>query len=339
MTSRTSDQLLVLTGPQIEQILTGREHEVIDAVSAAYVAHEHGKSSLPHSSFLRFPDNDTDRIICLPAYLGDGFEVAGMKWIASFPGNVGKGMARASAVLVLNSMETGRPEAILESSIISARRTAASAALAARELVGEPPRSAGLVGTGVINLEVARFLAAALPSIGTFTVFDLDRERAEDFVDRLARVLPQASGVVVDSAEELLAGHTLVSYATTAIRPHQDSLEMCPPGAVVLHVSLRDLTPEVILASDNVVDDLDHVARAQTSIHLAEQVRGDRGFVRATIAQVVEGTAPPKADPDAVTVVSPFGLGVLDLALGKLAYDAARAKGVGTVIPSFLPTV
>ena len=331
-----SDRLLILRGDEISDLLRGRELEMIEEVRKAYVAHQRGDSSLPHSSFLRFPNNDTDRIIALPAFLGDGFDVAGLKWISSFPGNVRKGMARASAVLILNSCENGHVDAILESSLISAKRTAASAALAAQKLSGgNPAGTIGLIGTGVINLEVARFVHALLPGISRAVLFDLDADRATRFGNRLSEV-GFTEVEVAPSLAAVLSGCSLVSFATTAIRPHVDDLSLCPPGATILHVSLRDLTAEAILASDNVVDDADHVSRAQTSIHLAEQKTGNRDFIRATLAEVCEGAAAPRTEGK-VSVFSPFGLGVLDLAVGKLALDAALAAGRGTVIESFLP--
>lgn len=328
--------ILIVGADDVGALLAGREQEVMDTVGRAYRAHGAGQSSLPHSTFLRFPDNENNRIIALPAFLGDSFQVAGMKWIASFPGNLERGMARASAVMVLNSCETGHPEAILEGSLISAERTAASAALAARMFLdGRPPAAAGFIGTGLINRSIARFLAAALPGIGRFQVFDLDPERAA----RFARDLQEASAdvEVAPSLDAVLRSCPLVSFATTAIRPHVEDLSACPPGAVILHVSLRDLSPQAILGCDNVVDDVDHVARAQTSIHLAEQLSGSRDFIRCTLAEILEGTAPPRANGAAVTVFSPFGLGILDIAVGQYVLDRARREGRGTVIRSFLP--
>jgi ornithine cyclodeaminase len=148
---RTRDSLFVLSGKEVERVLEGQEGRILAAVEAAYKAHGRGLTMLPHSVFLRFPQKPADRIIALPAYLGGEPECAGLKWISSFPGNLANGIERASAVLILNSMESGRPEALLESSLISARRTAASAALAARELVPAPPTELGLIGCGLIN--------------------------------------------------------------------------------------------------------------------------------------------------------------------------------------------
>src|SRR6266481_5395201 len=119
-------ELSIINGKSVFDIIRAHRAECIDVVRNAYLAHANGQSVNPHSYFLRFPEKPDCRIIALPAFLGDGFGVAGLKWIASYPGNVQRGFPRASAVLVLNSYETGYPFAILESSIISAARTAAS---------------------------------------------------------------------------------------------------------------------------------------------------------------------------------------------------------------------
>lgn len=332
--------LMVLGAPEVERALAGREAEVLDAVRAAYVAHGRGQTSLPHSIFLRFPENEVDRIIGLPAYIGDGFEMSGIKWIASYPRNLDRGLPRASAVMILNSTATGRPLAVVEGSIISARRTAASAALGARELVSGVPGVAGFVGTGLINREIYRFLRTIFPELRRLVVFDLDPARARSFGEALRRQHGEDLEVdVAASLDDLLGRCPLVSFATTAVHPHVDDLAACPPGATLLHVSLRDLSPRAILGADNVVDDPDHVLRARTSVHLAEQETGRRDFIRCTLPEILEGTAPSKRDADAVTVFSPFGLGILDLAVAGLVLGRAREEDLGVSVPSFLEGV
>jgi 2,3-diaminopropionate biosynthesis protein SbnB len=333
---QSEHSILILGAAEVEALTRDREHAIVEAVRRAYLAHGGGKSSLPHSTFLRFPGDAVNRIIALPAYLGDGFELAGMKWIASFPGNLERGLPRASAVMVLNSCESGLPTAILEGSLISAQRTAASAALAARELVAEPPRELGLVGTGPVNRQVARFVRELLPSIERLVLFDRDRSRAEEAAHQLGGSLGLRAEVAAD-LEALLARCPLTCFATNAVEPHVNELSACRPGSTILHVSLRDLAPAAILACDNVVDDVDHVSRAGTSIHLAEQSCGHRRFVRATLAEVLAGSAPPRREPGGITVFSPFGLGILDLAVGQVVIEEARARGVGLRLEGFLP--
>jgi N-[(2S)-2-amino-2-carboxyethyl]-L-glutamate dehydrogenase len=329
--------LTVVTGEQVRALLVGREPEVVAAVLGAYRAHAKGESSLPHSAFVVCPE-PASRIVALPGFLGDGFGVAGVKWIASFPGNRERGLSRASAVLVLNSCQSGRPEFILEATQISAARTAASAAAAARLLLsGKSPERVGLLGAGPINREIARYLLVCLRGIESFLLYDLDPRHAAEAAETLRELGAGIDVAQAEDAAQVLRRCPLVSFATTATSPHIDDLAGCPRGATFLHISLRDLAPEAVLACDNIVDDPEHVCRAQTSLHLAEQLTGSRSFIRCTLAEILEGTAPARSGHHEVSVFSPFGLGVLDLAVGKMVRDLALAEGSFMTIPSFLP--
>jgi len=328
---------VIIGAREVEGALKGREENVLDAVQKAYETHSRGASSLPHSSFLRFPDNDKDRIICLPAYLGDDYQLAGVKWIASVPDNVSRGIERASAVMILNDRLTGRPTAVIEGSIISKQRTAASAALASKVLARGEPEAIGFVGCGPINASVAQFLTVTWPNVRRFVAFDLDPARAEVFGEALLGRRRGAEFKVAANLEDLLSECTMVAFGTTAIKPYVDSLDACPAGATILHVSLRDLSTGTILANHNVVDDLDHVNRAATSIHLASEHVGHTNFVHGSLGDILLGNSNLPERDDRKVIFSPFGLGVLDLAVADLVQKMLAEEGGGTQVKSFLP--
>jgi 2,3-diaminopropionate biosynthesis protein SbnB len=332
-------ELAFIDGKTVHDILGPRRARCIDVVRDAYLAHDAGKSVNPDSYFLRFPEKPDCRIIALPAYLGDGFGVAGIKWIASYPGNVQRGFPRASAVLVLNDYGTGFPFAILEGSIISASRTAASAVLAAYWLGGRTrhARSLGIVGTGLIARYVYGFLADTGWEIDQVRLFDASPGESAKFRDTACLPGRHRAVTIERDAEGVLRQSDLVLFATVASAPHISDVGLLAHNPLVLHLSLRDLAPEVLLASRNVVDDVEHVLKANTSPHLAEQRTGNREFVTGTLAEVIQGRR--AVDRDRPIVFSPFGMGILDLAVGKWVYDQAVAAGRDRRVPDFFHEV
>src|SRR6267154_5659327 len=310
-------ELSIITGKTVSGIVRAHRAECIRIVREAYLAHADGKSVNPDSHFLQFPDKPDCRIIALPAYLGDGFGVAGLKWIASFPGNVQRGFPRASAVLVLNRYDTGYPFAILESSIISAARTAASAVLAAYWLGGQSrrARSLGIVGTGFIARYVYEFLIDTGWAIEDVRLYDTSPAESEKFRSTTYRLERHRAVTVAPDVEQLVRACDLIVFATVAATPHIADPALFAHNPLVLHISLRDLAAQILLASHNVVDDVEHVMKANTSPHLAEQQTGNRDFVTGTLADIMlERRSVNRRRP---IIFSPFGMGILDVAVGK----------------------
>jgi len=328
-------ELSVINGKTVNDVVRAHRAQCIDVVEHAYLAHAKGQCINPHSYFLRFPEKPDCRIIALPAFVGDGFAVAGLKWIASYPSNVQKGFPRASAVLILNSYETGYPFAILESSIISAARTAASAVLAAYWLNGQSRKaqSLGIVGTGFIARYVYDFLVDTGWAIKEVRLYDKEPAESEKFKSSTCRPEHHTSVTVVPHVTDLLTASDLVVFTTVASTPHIADQWLFDHNPLVLHVSLRDLAPEILLRSQNVVDDVEHVMTANTSPHLAEQLSGNRNFVTGTLAEVIQGQK--SVNRSRPIIFSPFGMGILDVAVGKWVYDQAVAANEDQRIPDF----
>jgi N-[(2S)-2-amino-2-carboxyethyl]-L-glutamate dehydrogenase len=325
----------VITGAQVQRVLQGREKEIVELVAATYQLHGAGDSVNPPSYFLRFPDRPSSRIIALPASIGGLTRVDGLKWVSSFPDNVAVGIPRASAVLILNDHDTGYPFACLEASIISATRTAASAALAADQLShGRPrPTRVGFVGVGLIARYIHTFLAGTGWSFDEIGVHDLSADSAAGFRGYLEQSGTAGRVRVYDGAEKVIRSSDLVIFATVAAQPHVSDLSWFEHNPLVLHVSLRDLAPQILLASTNVVDDVDHCLKANTSPHLAEQLTGNRDFLHGTLDDVMAGRVTlPTGRP---VIFSPFGLGVLDLAVGKYVYDTVVSSDDLHIIDDF----
>lgn len=339
-TSSLPGDLTIVPAAEVTAVVEADREGCLDVVRRAYLAHHAGAYSLPHSVFLRSPDRPADRVIALPAHLGGEFNVAGIKWISSCPGNRDRGLPRASGVLVLNDPVTGFPIALLEGAVVSAARTAASAVLAAEALLGgRRTPTVGFIGTGLIARTVADFLLALGWRIGRWTAHDVDPVAAEEFAERVHR----SSGAEVGTAgaTEVLQTCDLVVVATVSSTPHLSQPGLLDGGPLVLHLSLRDLAPELLRGVQNITDDVEHVLRENTSLDLARRADAPAdppadptaGLIAGTLGDVLTGAL--HRDPERATVFSPFGLGLLDVAVGNWVLGRSQDRGRTIVVPDF----
>ncbi|MFK8845171.1 2,3-diaminopropionate biosynthesis protein SbnB [Streptomyces sp. Ac-502] len=322
----------VVTGSEARRIISRSRVDIIRQVRHTYLLHYEGRTVNPNSYFLRFPEKPNSRIIALPAYVGGEQGVAGIKWIASFPDNVSRNVPRASAALLLNDYETGYPFACLEASQISAARTAASAVLGAEALQGgTTARKIAVVGAGIIARNIVEFFQAAGWDTGQFAVHDTVLDYAAKLAGYIGELGMTAS--VETELAKAVDGADVVVFATTAAEPYVVEEAAFAPGQNVLNVSLRDIGPDVIASSHNILDDIDHCLTANTSPHLAQQKFGHHDFVDGTLAGVLTGEV--RLGRDKPRIFSPFGLGVLDLAVGMHVYTSAKDGCTAVEIPDF----
>jgi alanine dehydrogenase len=289
--------------------------EAIARVRDAFLRHHRGEWEMPPKVYLLSPPHGDFR--AMPAR-GDG--LAMLKWITSFPGNPAKGIPTVNGVIALSDAETGEPLMLLDARSVTALRTGAVAAVAARALAREGTGRVGVVGCGLHGAWAARCLQA--DGFGPGVLHDPRPEVAE----ALAGELDWATG----SRRDALAAD-VVSFVTPG---HEVVLEVgdLVPG---MHLNMlgadgpgkAEATPGAVAACALFCDEW---AQASHGGELTGAVEaGLVGRERVTdLGAVLAGEAPGRPGPDAVTLFDSTGLAIQDLAIAAAALEAWRAGRV-----------
>jgi ectoine utilization protein EutC len=307
------------------------DDEVIDAVAGAFTALAAGRVVMPpvlHMDLAEVQGEVDVKTAFVPGLPGFAIKVS-----PGFFDNPRLGLPSVSGLMMLLSATTGRLEALLlDNGYLTDLRTAAAGAVAARHLAREDARIAGVLGAGV-QARLQMLALAKVRSIERVLVWARDSAKA----DACARDLTQLLGldaVPVDSAEKLLLESDVVVSATPARTPLVVA-DWLQPG---LHVTAmgadapdkNELHPGVLERADLVVcDSRAQCARLGELHHALEQ-----GIEVATIelGEITSGSKPGRTCRDQITVCDLTGTGVQDTAIALLAYDKARAAGLGTTI-------
>ena len=137
-------ELLVLSGEDLRRLM--RFEDYIDAVAAAFALHADGKSFAPAPVQIPGIGQGTFHIKAASLALGPGY--VAIKVNANFPQNRVAGLPTIQGAVLLFNVTNGNPLALLDSAEITAQRTAAATAIAARHLARPESTVATVCGCG-----------------------------------------------------------------------------------------------------------------------------------------------------------------------------------------------
>lgn len=251
----------------------------------------------------------------------------GVKVINVAPGNAARGLPGLHGSYLLFEAATGRPLALMDADVLTARRTAAASALAAAYL-SRPDASRLLVlGAG----RVAALLPAAMASVRPIHHVAIWARRPEAAEALAARW--RGEGFEVELVTELpaaVAAAHIVSTATLATEPLVQGAWLAPGSHLDL---IGGFTPAMREADD----DCFRGARIAIDTEEALAKSGDllgplsRGVftpaeVRATLAQLARGQVPGRTQEKQRTVFKSVGTALEDLAAARLVWAGRVAQ-------------
>jgi alanine dehydrogenase len=254
---------------------------------------------------------------------------------ANFPDNPSRfGLPTIQGTVVLADARTGEPLAVMDSGSVTALRTGAATAVAAKFLARRDARTATLVGCGVQGEIQLAAIAAVLP-LQRAVVFDTDHARAEGLAARASARL----GLHVEVGEDLHAAlrESDVCVTCTPARRAFVAASDVGPGMFIAAVGAdsqgkQELEPALLVSATLVVDVLEQCAEIGELQHALAAGLIRRDHVHAELADVVVGHRPGRTRDDEIIVFDSSGTALQDVAAAVVVYENARAAGRGTEV-------
>jgi ornithine cyclodeaminase/alanine dehydrogenase len=265
----------------------------------------------------------------MPAYI-PSLESAGLKWVSGYPANPHKGLPYITGLLILNDPETGFPIAVMDCTWITAKRTGAATAIAAKYLARKDSASVGIVACGVqgrSNLEAL----ACLFKITRVKAYDLYPEVAERYAKEMGdqleldiepvKSLPEA----VQNLDIVVSSGPILKYPRPLIEPG-----WLARGSFASPVDFDSYWQGAALREIDKLATDDH---AQMEYYRHEGYFKETPKPYADLGELAAGLKPGRESDDERTMSINLGLALDDMATAIRIYRRAREMSIGVELP------
>ena len=326
MNSRLGQELLYLSRSNVVDAGPGMA-EIIRALESMFREKGEGRVEMPPKIGIHtMPDAF---IHAMPASIPVQ-KAAGMKWVSGYPDNSKRGLPYITGLLILNDPETGVPVVLMDCTWITAQRTGAATAVAAKYLARSESGTVGVLGCGVQGRSNLEALKVLFPLKKVYA-YDTHADRAVGYAREMSGQLG-VEVVPVSDPREAVAASDIVITAGPILRTSHATIQRgwLREGAFASLVDFDSYWhPSALHEADKFcTDDVPQLHHYRDLGYFQ-----DIPAIHADLGELVTGRKTGREKPEERTMACNLGLALDDIAVAPLIYERALEKGIGTWLP------
>jgi ornithine cyclodeaminase/alanine dehydrogenase-like protein (mu-crystallin family) len=318
----SKDTLIYLSAEDVAAVMPSPA-VLVELLESMFRHKAQGNTEMPPK--LGIHPSDDGFLHAMPASIPK-LSAAGLKWVAAYPKNAARGLPQVSGLMILNDPETGIANAILDASVITASRTAAASALAARYLARRDSETLGILGCGVQGRSHLEAFASEF-SLRSVRAFDVHSSAATRFATEASDSHP-FDVVTATSAREVVVNCDIVITAGPITNPPHAAIQpgWLQPGAFASSIDYGSYWHADALAEMDILctDDI-----AQYASHQEHGYLQGLPAINLELARLVTGEHAGRLDAGQRTFACNLGIALEDVVVAKNVVDRARQLGLG----------
>ncbi len=303
--------------------------QIVDIAEKVFLEKGHGRYEMPPKPGIH-PAPDAF-IHAMPSYL-HGMQAAGMKWVSGFPENQKKNLPYISGLLILNDPETGIPIAVMDCTWITAMRTGAATAVAAKYCARSDSEVLAIIACGVQGRTNLEALSVVCPRLKIVRAYDINKESQELFIREMRERFPLLQIESVDNPRDAVKDADIIVTSGPILKHPSPVIEASwiPAGVFASPVDFDSYWKgEALLKADRFLTD----DSAQLFYYQSQ------GYFKVLPAEVIElhdvvtGKIEGRQGPDERIISMNLGISLLDMGTARTIYEKAIELGKGTELP------
>ena len=325
--SGSRNRLLYLSHSDVVKVDLTME-ETIDRLELAFREKAEGRVEMPPKPGIH-PGKADNFIHAMPAYI-PAMKSAGLKWVSGFPLNQERELPYISGLLILNDPNTGLPISVMDCVWITAKRTGAATAIAAKYLARPESSVVGILGCGVQGRSNVEALSAVFP-LKKVRAYDINPKASSLYAAEIEERF-NLEVIEVETPKKAVSDCDIVVTAGPILKEPHATIQAgwLDEGAFASLVDFDSYWhPDAMKEADKFcTDDVPQLRHYQEIGYFQ-----DIPDIHADLGELVAGLKPGRETPEERTITCNLGLAMDDMAVAPLVYHKAIEKRIGTWLP------